>query len=142
MILKSPDPKLSKVCTKCTFEQGRRIGGQLLAEIKKASDEFDPKYGTIVGLAAPQIGYTVRVFVAFNEVFINPVILKVSSHMVPSREGCLSLPDHAVGYADRPSVVSLQWITINRKMRRFVFNDSAATIVLHEMDHLQGRMIG
>jgi peptide deformylase len=95
-----------------------------------------------VGLAGPQVGLELRVFVTQAEgdgprVFINPTIIWTSQEQVKYEEGCLSLPGI---YADvtRPAGVKVQaW---NEQGRAFTLEASGmlARVILHEYDHLEG----
>ncbi len=98
-----------------------------------------------VGLAAPQVGISKRFFVIIADddvrrVFINPVITKTSSELVPYEEGCLSIP----GYSEeimRPSKISVSALDENGK--HFLLEDIdglLARCVQHEYDHLDGIM--
>lgn len=103
-----------------------------------------------VGLAAPQIGKSVRIFIAdykdFQRVVINPEILGTSeakSKGIKTKsnkeilEGCLSLP-YYYGPLKRESRVTLKYL--NEKGTEIVeeFTDFNAQIIMHEMDHLNG----
>jgi len=98
-----------------------------------------------VGLAAPQVGWSVRLFVMNpagaeeperERVLINPVILEREGS-VTDEEGCLSIPD-VRGRVERASriVVESQDLDGNRKQE--VFEDFEARIIQHEFDHLEG----
>jgi len=105
-----------------------------------------------VGLAAPQIGKNVRIFVAdykdFKRVVINPEIIKISEKTPHSAkatrgkkneilEGCLSLP-YYYGPLRRAYEVTLKYLDENGKQITEVFTGFNAQIILHEMDHLEG----
>jgi len=95
-----------------------------------------------VGLACPQIGKSIRMFVAMADddvkrVFINPQIIKTSDDAVPYEEGCLSVPQVYENIL-RPSQVTVQAQDQNGK--RFVLEADGllARIIQHENDHLDG----
>jgi len=100
--------------------------------------------GKGIGLAGPQIGRMERIFAIHIEgdnprIFINPSILETSREMVRYEEGCLSIPGH---YADviRPQSIKIQaW---DEKGKPFVLDATglAARVILHENDHLDGRL--
>ena len=120
-----------------------------------------------VGLAAPQVGCSLRIFIAKStekskiQVFINPKIIektekedltndsdrlkKLNKNKKKSRqtklEGCLSLPD-IWGEVKRNPVVTLsyQLTTNNHKLitKTSTFSGFMATIIQHEIDHLDG----
>lgn len=103
-----------------------------------------------VGLAAPQVGYPLRIFVAKPSpksdfrVFINPEITWKSNEIteqVPERpnplEGCLSIPG-IWGKVKRHQSLKLRYFTPDGKTHRQKFEGFLATIIQHEMDHLSG----
>ena len=98
-----------------------------------------------IGLAAPQIGKNLRVFVALPElelnqtVFINPVITKISSEAKPMEEGCLSVPEK---YGKVGRAVSLKVEAYNERGRKFKMKAEGliAQLVQHEIDHLDGKL--
>jgi peptide deformylase len=98
--------------------------------------------GRGVGLAAPQVGSPVRVFVTNIEgdqkrVFINPEIVLTSQEQVEFEEGCLSLPRLYLDVT-RPESVRVQaW---NERGRPFTVEADGflARVMLHEYDHLEG----
>jgi peptide deformylase len=102
-----------------------------------------------VGLAAPQIGIPLQIFITKPtdnspiSVFINPEIKTLGKQAVKQKgkeiklEGCLSLPN-IWGEVRRPSSLSITYLDekgtrITRRVTGFL-----ATIILHEMDHLDG----
>ncbi len=100
-----------------------------------------------VGLAAPQIGVNMRVFVMFQgeEILtvINPKVVSVSKEKVkkPSKnspmEGCLSIP-HFYGPLTRAKKITLEYLDESGKKRKETFEGFDAQIVQHEIDHLDG----
>ena len=100
-----------------------------------------------VGLAAPQIGENVRVFVidvsTANEplnpiVFINPKIIKKSGACI-SHEGCLSFPE---AYTDVRRYANVMVKALDTNGRSFVMEAKDGTLlaraIQHEFDHLDG----
>ena len=98
-----------------------------------------------IGLAAPQIGKNLRVFVALPElelnqtVFINPVITKISSEAKPVEEGCLSVPEK---YGKVGRAISLKVEAYNERGRKFKMKADGliAQLIQHEVDHLNGKL--
>jgi len=123
-----------------------KINKKVLELVNNLYDTMYSKNG--VGLAAPQIGVNLRVFVidtAFgNEkprpiTFINPKILKLE-HPVNSYEGCLSFPD-AYTNVRRYKYVKVK--ALNIKGRPFVIEEEGtllAKAIQHEYDHLEGKL--
>ena len=98
--------------------------------------------GRGIGLAAPQVGRLVSLFIAQPEegnpiVFINPEIIGTSLETVPYEEGCLSIPGMYEEVV-RPEAVVIQ--AYNEKGRPFKRECEGllARIVQHELDHLKG----
>lgn len=131
------------------------IGADVLRNQALAIDKFDDelaafvekmfvtmKQGKGVGLAAPQVGVSQRLFVIQIDgdkprVFINPEIVETSVDLAGFEEGCLSIPG-VYADLDRPAEVRVQaW---NERGRRFVLGAEGflARVVQHELDHLNG----
>jgi len=87
------------------------------------------------GLAAPQIGESLRVFVMGTESFVNPVIVSRSAETAVDDEGCLSLPGIIVPV--RRNIA----ITLHTAGRTWKLLDGDARIAQHEIDHLDGKLI-
>lgn len=116
------------------------------------SDLFETMYYSEgLGLAAPQIGKSVRIFVIdgkpaaedepalaeFKKVFINAHITEKSGDLLPMTEGCLSIPNL------REEVVREARIRINYYDENWEYHDEVhegykARIIQHEYDHLDG----
>lgn len=103
-----------------------------------------------VGLAAPQIGLSIQLFItdgapfeeeevkSFKQVFINPVITHEEGDFWVFNEGCLSIPDVRED-VDRPRIVHISYYDENFKFHKdVVFSGLAARIIQHEYDHIQG----
>lgn len=103
-----------------------------------------------VGLAAPQIGLSLRVFItrpkeeSVMRVFINPEIILRSEDQtdgVPEREnkleGCLSIPK-IWGKVKRAKTLSLRYQDEKGNIHKEKFSGFIATIIQHETDHING----
>lgn len=93
-----------------------------------------------VGLAAPQVGESIRMLVlddgnGFQE-FINPEIFHASGEQV-GVEGCLSVPGY-FGDVKRYNELEVKYIDRNNKQRKIKAEGFLARILQHEMDHLDG----
>jgi peptide deformylase len=95
-----------------------------------------------VGLAAPQIGKSIRMFVVkaddgVERVFINPQIVATSSEQVTYEEGCLSIPKL---YEDvvRPERITIQARNENGRRFNLEADGFLARVIQHEYDHLEG----
>ena len=95
-----------------------------------------------VGLAAPQVGKSIRMFVAIADddvrrVFINPQIIKTSQETGEYDEGCLSIPQ-VYETIVRPVAVTVQALNENGKPFTLEADGLLARIIQHEYDHLDG----
>jgi peptide deformylase len=133
-----PDPRLRETCAPVTD----------LADVQTlAADMLETMYAAPGrGLAAPQVGAMVRMFVmdaGWKEgksdplVCINPMFQEIGEDRVDSEEGCLSIPG-VTAMVNRPSTVQMQWTGINGARYVQSFDGFAAACVQHEMDHLDG----
>jgi len=122
--------------------------GLTVAEMKKALLATTNPRG--VGLAAPQIGVSLRIFLARQSakspirVFINPQIISLSekSKNLEAKdnvklEGCLSIPK-IWGKVNRASIIEIEYRDINGSQVKEKIVGFLATIVQHEIDHLDG----
>ena len=108
-----------------------------------AEDMFETMIATDgVGLAGPQIGKKLRIFVAIADddvrrVFINPQIIKTSEELSDYDEGCLSIPQ-VYETIRRPAKVTVQAINEHGKPFTLEADGLLARIIQHEYDHLEG----
>jgi len=102
------------------------------------------------GLAAPQVGVGLRMFVMDCHwkdgadrapwVVINPVMSDPSDVVAPFVEGCLSIPD-IPAEVTRPTEVTMQWENLDGEVFVKRLKGFEATCAQHEFDHLDGVMI-
>lgn len=111
-----------------------------------------------VGLAAPQIGKSIRLFIVdtdqlkndaeedekpyldgFKKAFINPTIISTSGKPYAYREGCLSIPDIREDVI-RDETVEIKYYDENFKQHKDTFNSVNARVILHEYDHIEGKL--
>lgn len=103
-----------------------------------------------VGLAAPQIGVSIQLFITdgapfeeeevknFKKVFINPVITYEEGDFWIFNEGCLSIPDIRED-VERPKIVHMSFYDEDFNFHEdVVFSGLGARIIQHEYDHIQG----
>lgn len=94
-----------------------------------------------VGLAAPQIGEQLQLFIIINgdfeEVFINAEIIEYSADKQSSQEGCLSVPD-IYEYVDRSNTIKIKYLDAEFKEQIREFEGMNAIIIQHEYDHTKG----
>jgi peptide deformylase len=94
-----------------------------------------------VGIAAPQIGESVRLFIAESSdgpiALVNPTFTKKSWKMLNGEEGCLSVPGK-YDKLKRHKTVTVEALTANGEKISFEADHFFARILQHEMDHLDG----
>jgi len=125
------------------------------------SDMFETMYKAKgVGLAAPQIGKNIRLFIVdgspfaekeegeeddplaegiedFKKVFINPIIEEEDGKEWPFQEGCLSIPKIRENVSRKPDIV-VSYYDENWVLHEEKFSGYAARIIQHEYDHIEG----
>ncbi len=113
-----------------------------------------------IGLAAPQINKNIRLFVVdssqifanaepedatypdapgIKKAFINPTILELSGKEWVYNEGCLSIPKIREDVT-RHETVTLQYMDENFVTHTETFNGMTARVILHEYDHIEGKL--
>lgn len=133
--------------------------------LKKRAEEISKKYPALkeiienmyetmyesngVGLAAPQIGLSIRIFIVdgapfedeevkdFKQVFINPLMVEETGEKWKFNEGCLSIPGIREDI-ERKKELILNYYDENWKQHTDTFHGLAARIIQHEYDHLEG----
>lgn len=119
---------------------------------KLIPDMFETMYQADgVGLAAPQVGKSIRVLVVdgaplaedmpelkdFKRAMINPVVLEESEEKIEYNEGCLSIPDINAGVV-RPKRIRVEYMDENLIKTEETLDNFACRMVQHEIDHLNG----
>jgi peptide deformylase len=142
-------------------------GSPILRKIAKEIEKDDPTLKQLVadmfetmyvsdgvGLAAPQIGKSVRMFVidgtamaeddptleGFRKAFINPKIVEESGEIWTFTEGCLSLPTMRED-VERPGDIRIQYYDEDFNFHDETYTGIHARIMQHEYDHLQGILL-
>lgn len=124
------------------------------------SDMFETMYKAKgVGLAAPQIGKNIRLFIVdgspfaedeeeednplaegidnFKKVFINPIIEEEVGEEWPFQEGCLSIPKIRENVSRKPDI-TVSYYDENWELKEESYSGYAARIFQHEYDHIEG----
>jgi peptide deformylase len=124
------------------------------------ADMFETMYlAKGVGLAAPQIGQSIRLFIvdgapfadeegeepdpkavgidSFKKVFVNPIIEEQSGEVWAFQEGCLSIPKIRENVHRKESIL-VSYFDENWLFHEERFDGYAARIIQHEYDHLEG----
>jgi len=141
--------------------------------LKKEAEEIDADYPGLkelitnmfetmeaasgVGLAAPQVGLGIRLFVVdttafvdededdeemreligFRRVFINPIILEEEGEKWNFNEGCLSIPGIREDVARKPKI-TIEYYDENFELKEEVYEGLRARVIQHEYDHVDG----
>ncbi len=105
-----------------------------------------------IGLAAPQIGKSIRLFIVdgttledeptladFKKVFVNAVILNETGKEWDFEEGCLSIPNIREDVA-RKEKVRVKYFDENWSAFEEEFDGMKARIIQHEYDHIEGKL--
>ncbi len=110
-------------------------------------DMFETMYEAPgVGLAAIQIGVPTRIVTADTakkdeekrpQVFLNPEVVWSSEDKATYEEGCLSIPEY-YEEVERPTQVKVRYMDIDGKTQEIEANGLLATVLQHEIDHLNG----
>jgi peptide deformylase len=138
------DPVLKKVAVDITKDY------EGLAEV--IENMWETMYAANgIGLAAPQIGKSIRLFVVdatafeddepeladFKKVFINARIVEEDGEKWPFNEGCLSIPKIREDISRHEEIV-IEYLDENFKKHKDTFSGMAARIIQHEYDHIDG----
>ncbi len=122
---------------------------------KLISNMYDTMYEARgVGLAAPQVGLSIRLFIVdatpfaegddpepsaegFKRVFINPIIFEETGEEWPFEEGCLSIPNIREEIK-RKSELKIEYYDENWDLYEEALDGVLARVVQHEYDHIEG----
>ncbi|MEM7162371.1 MAG: peptide deformylase [Bacteroidota bacterium] len=147
------DPVLKRKCEEIDedFEGLQKLIQDMFRTMENASG---------VGLAAPQIGKSIRLFIVdaspfsddeeldesdrdflskFRRVFINPILLEEKGDKWGFHEGCLSIPDIREEVMRKPDLV-IEYYDESWELREEKLSGIAARIVQHEYDHIEGML--
>ena len=122
-------------------------------DVKKLSDDMFETMENAdgIGLAAPQIGISKRIFVVdgtmledekmknFKKVFINPTIISESGEDWDFEEGCLSIPNIRENIS-RKTDIEITYFDENWNQFTEHFDGMRARVIQHEYDHIQGKL--
>jgi len=134
----------------------RKEAEDITADYPKLGELIDDMWETMynasgVGLAAPQIGKSIRLFMVdtlqmmeegkkeegVKQVFINAQVVEQGGDEWAYEEGCLSIPDIR-GDVDRPEQVRLRYVDENFEPQEQLFTGINARVIQHEYDHIDG----
>ena len=138
----------------------RKIAQEIPEDYEELDQLIEDMFETMhasdgVGLAAPQIGKSLRIFVVdttpmaenadepelvnFRKVFINPYIIEESGDPWTFEEGCLSLPNIREE-VNRPTHVRIEYYDENWNLKEEEYDGIRARVIQHEYDHLDGKL--
>ena len=141
----------------------RKLGKNINKEFPELKSLLENMFETMyvakgIGLAAPQIGLPIRIFIVdatpfkddeqleleernflstFKQVFINAQIIDETGEDWVFNEGCLSIPDVREDVY-RKETIKIEYLDENFEKHTKKFNGIAARIIQHEYDHIQG----
>ena len=122
-----------------TAQEIKFVDSAIRALVAEMADIMYAAHG--VGLAAPQVGRSLRLLVYDAgdglQALINPQVSKEKGEQYEPEEGCLSIPGLR-GVVRRPSQIYVHALTANGHPVRFKARDFEARIICHEVDHLNG----
>jgi peptide deformylase len=141
----------------------RKRGEEIAPEHPNLKETIANMYETMynaygVGLAAPQVGLSIRLFVidttpfgddedlpieeqvqlkGFKRTFINAKILKEEGELWSFNEGCLSIPDVREDVY-RNEKITIEYYDENFNLKSEAFDGLVARVIQHEYDHIEG----
>ena len=134
----------------------RKKAKEIGADYKNLAQLIDNMWQTLenaqgVGLAAPQIGLSIRLFLVnsipmmeegqeelgIKKVFINAEILEEDGEKWPYEEGCLSIPDIS-GEVMRQPKIKIRYQDESFETHEEIFTGMNARVIQHEYDHIEG----
>ena len=141
----------------------RKVGVEISPDYPNLDILIENMYATMynaygVGLAAPQIGLSIRIFIidtepfsenddlktdeknqlkSFKKTFINAKIIKEEGNEWAFNEGCLSIPDVREDVY-RKEKITIEYCEEDFVMKTEVFEGLIARVIQHEYDHIEG----
>jgi peptide deformylase len=134
----------------------RKVGQDITPDYPGLKELIDNMYETMyesdgIGLAAPQIGLPIRLFVidgspiediepkGFKQTFINARIVEEWGEPWKYEEGCLSIPNIRESVSRMPEL-TIRFMDENFKEHEKTYKGMAARIIQHEYDHIEGKL--
>lgn len=136
-VKKAGDPILKEIC-----QPVERVDKKVRQLLDDMAETMYAKDG--VGLAAPQVGESLRVVVMDCQddhgllELVNPVITHREGSAIDT-EGCLSVPD-IYGEVERAERVRVEFLNRRGKKQRLTATGLLARCIQHELDHLDGQL--
>ena len=132
---------------KCLREKSvevKEVNQEIIDLCKEMGELMESSEGA--GLAAPQTGQNIRLFITVNGekeppyVFINPEIVYKSEEFIVSQEGCLSFPKEDFCVLRRKEVV-VKHLDVEGKTKVAQATGFLSCVIQHEIDHLDGILV-
>ncbi len=138
----------------------KKVGEEIQKDFPGLNELIDNMWDTMyhakgVGLAAPQIGMSIRLFIVDTEqinkeedenkiegikkVFINPSIISETGSAWSYEEGCLSIPN-ILGDVERLDKVEIQYFDEHFIQQHSIYDGINARVIQHEFDHIEGKL--
>jgi len=151
MIIKSVVQVGNPIIRKKSKEVGSVSSPKVKKIIKDLTDSM--RHSSLVGMAAPQIGYNLRIFVTEIKptkfrtakdldglrIFINPKLSNFSKKKVSGYEGCGSVAESGIfAKVPRPAEVTISATNKKGKKTKLAAKGLLARVIQHEYDHLDG----
>lgn len=138
-ILTVPNDVLSKVAEPIDIEEMLKDNTEVTKIVRQMGAALRATgYGARLGLAAPQIGISKRIFVCKGAVCINPEMVVPTTHSMKELiEGCYSVPGKTYK-TKRYKTVMAKWWSIDGQLRQYKLRGLDAIVYQHEMQHLDG----
>lgn len=139
-ILVHPNVALTKVAEEWDFKSGDK--DELIGIVRQLGAALrGVEHGDRLGMAAPQIGISKRVFVCQGAVCVNPSFTLPShgSETEEVLEGCYSIPEKQIYKTQRHKRIFAKWYSVDGKPREYKLKGLDAIVFQHELDHLDGK---
>ncbi len=136
------DPVLKKICTPIneTYPELKQLIANMWETMYHAKG---------IGLAAPQVGFPIRLFVVdikaeegeepYKKIFINAQILEETGEPWVFNEGCLSIPDIREDVLRKPRI-RIKYQDENFTIHQDWVDGFPARVIQHEYDHIEGKL--
>ncbi len=134
----------------------RKVGQEIEKDYPELKTLVENMFETMynaegIGLAAPQIGRAIRLFIIdlspfkeeqpeiadFKKVFINAQIIESSEETSEYNEGCLSIPGINEN-VERPETITIKYQDLDFNEYTETYSGFQARVIQHEYDHIEG----
>ena len=135
------DPVLRARCEPIT-QPGSAAVRMIVDDLRDTLRDWQSRFGTGRGIAAPQIGAPVRIIYLEMDrpwPLINPEIIWMNEERVKGEEGCLSVPGIYDG-VERATAVKVVALDRSGQHRTIEAEGMLAVCIQHELDHLMGKV--